>query len=294
MSGARVSGAGRLGRAVSRSWYSPTGSGFRMPPWPSCSMSIAPPSPLRSARSGRCSRPVASPSPTGAACACGPWRMSSPTPKPKASTSASMARKSRSDVPRPGAPDVRRSSPARRSEVETRLRAARRGRRVRLPDRRGLLHARHPADPQGPARATRRPSTRRSSARASAQASVSTARATGIYGSLPLFTDGKTHSGSSLHSSATTTLYRNGTKVGSNSDPLEGAGIFKVPAGDAAYKLTTSVKRSVKVAAAFTRVDASWTFRSKKADLDKLPASLIRFDAAVGLDSRAPANKKVS
>lgn len=178
--------------------------------------------------------------------------------------------------------------------METRLRAARRGRRVRLPDRRGLLHARHPADPQGPARATRRPSTRRSSARASAQASVSTARATGIYGSLPLFTDGKTHSGSSLHSSATTTLYRNGTKVGSNSDPLEGAGIFKVPAGDAAYKLTTSVKRSVKVAAAFTRVDASWTFRSKKADLDKLPASLIRFDAAVGLDSRAPANKKVS
>ncbi|MFF3712869.1 S8 family peptidase [Streptomyces phaeochromogenes] len=116
----------------------------------------------------------------------------------------------------------------------------------------------------------------------------------GIYGSLPVFTDGKTHSGSSLYSSVTTTLYRNGAKVGSNSDPLEGAGIFTVPAGDAAYKLTTSVKRSVKVAAASTRVDASWTFRSKKADLAKLPASSIRFDAAVGLDSRAPAGKKVS
>ncbi|MEU9185121.1 S8 family serine peptidase [Streptomyces sp. NPDC048484] len=116
----------------------------------------------------------------------------------------------------------------------------------------------------------------------------------GIYGSLPLFADGQTHVGSSLYSSATTTLYRNGTKVGSNSDPLEGQGAFKVPAGDAAYKLTTSVKRSVKVAAASTRVDASWTFRSKKADLAKLPASSIRFDAAVGLDSRAPADKKVS
>ncbi|WRZ35522.1 S8 family serine peptidase [Streptomyces phaeochromogenes] len=116
----------------------------------------------------------------------------------------------------------------------------------------------------------------------------------GIYGSLPLFADGKTHVGGSLYSSVTTTLYRNGAKVGSNSDPLEGAGVFEVPAGDAAYKLTTSVKRSVKVAAASTRVDASWTFRSKKADLAKLPASSIRFDAAVGLDSRVPADKKVS
>ncbi|WP_326763190.1 S8 family serine peptidase [Streptomyces phaeochromogenes] len=116
----------------------------------------------------------------------------------------------------------------------------------------------------------------------------------GIYGSLPLFADGKTHVGGSLYSSVTTTLYRDGAKVGSNSDPLEGAGVFEVPAGDAAYKLTTSVKRSVKVAAASTRVDASWTFRSKKADLAKLPASSIRFDAAVGLDSRVPAEKKVS
>ncbi|MCX4237372.1 S8 family serine peptidase [Streptomyces sp. NPDC020707] len=116
----------------------------------------------------------------------------------------------------------------------------------------------------------------------------------GIYGYLPLFADGKSHAGSSLYSAVTTTLYRNGAKVGSNSDPLVGEGTFKVPAGDAAYKLTTSIKRSVKVAAASTRVDASWTFRSKKADLAKLPASAIRFDAAVGLDSRVPADKKVS
>ncbi|WP_373466964.1 S8 family peptidase [Streptomyces umbrinus] len=115
-----------------------------------------------------------------------------------------------------------------------------------------------------------------------------------IYGYLPLFADGRTHAGSSLFSSVTTTLYRNGTKVGSNADPLFGEGVFKVPAGDASYKLTTSVKRSVKVAAASTRIDASWTFRSKKVTSAALPTSSVRFNAAVGLDSRAPADKKVS
>ncbi|WAU85249.1 S8 family serine peptidase [Streptomyces sp. Qhu-G9] len=115
-----------------------------------------------------------------------------------------------------------------------------------------------------------------------------------IYGVVPLFADGKTHAGSSLFSSVTTTLYRNGTKVGSNTDPLFGEGVFKVPAGDASYKLTTSVKRSVKVAAASTRIDASWTFRSKKVESAKLPASSVRFNAPVSLDSTAPAGKKVS
>ncbi|MCZ4511475.1 S8 family peptidase [Streptomyces sp. ActVer] len=115
-----------------------------------------------------------------------------------------------------------------------------------------------------------------------------------IYGYLPLFADGKTHAGSSLFSSVTTTLYRNGTKVGSNEDPLFGEGVFKVPAGDASYKLTTSVKRSVKVAAASTRIDASWTFRSKKVTSAALPTSSVRFNAAVGLDSKVPAGKKVS
>ncbi|MFS8200955.1 S8 family peptidase [Streptomyces sp. CWNU-52B] len=114
-----------------------------------------------------------------------------------------------------------------------------------------------------------------------------------IYGLVPLFSDGRTHIGSSVYSSVTTTLYRDGVKVGSNSDPLSGEA-FTVPAGDAAYKLTSSVKRSVKVAAASTRIDASWTFRSKTADLAELPASTVRFKAAVGLDSRAPAGKKVS
>ncbi|MFJ1972229.1 S8 family peptidase [Streptomyces sp. NPDC087903] len=115
-----------------------------------------------------------------------------------------------------------------------------------------------------------------------------------ISGLIPLFADGKTHAGSSLFTSVTSTLYRNGTKVGSNDDPLFGEKAFKVPSGDAEYKLTTSVKRSVKVAAASTRIDTSFTFRSKKtADLAKLPASTARFAATTGLDSKVEAGKTV-
>ncbi|WP_256923299.1 S8 family serine peptidase [Streptomyces sp. 13-12-16] len=116
-----------------------------------------------------------------------------------------------------------------------------------------------------------------------------------ISGLVPLFADGKGHAGSSAFTSVTTSLYRNGKKVGSHDDPLFDEKEFKVPSGDASYKLTTSVKRSAKVAAASTRIDASWTFRSKKtAGLKQLPASTVRFQAATGLDSKVTAGKKVT
>ncbi|MFC9318366.1 S8 family serine peptidase [Streptomyces nigra] len=116
-----------------------------------------------------------------------------------------------------------------------------------------------------------------------------------IYGFLPLFADANKHAGSSDVTSVTTNLYRNGTKIGTNADPLLGES-FKVPAGEAEYRLTTSVKRSVRVAAASTRIDASWTFRSKKPSGDQvaLPASTVRFGAKTGLDSRAEAGRKVT
>ncbi|KAB2974469.1 S8 family serine peptidase [Streptomyces sp. SS1-1] len=116
-----------------------------------------------------------------------------------------------------------------------------------------------------------------------------------IYGFLPLFADANKHAGSSDVTSVTTNLYRNGTRIGTNADPLLGES-FKVPAADAEYRLTTSVKRSVKVAAASTRIDASWTFRSKKPSGDQaaLPASTVRFGAKTGLDSRAEAGRKVT
>ncbi|MFF9123504.1 S8 family serine peptidase [Streptomyces sp. NPDC014889] len=118
-----------------------------------------------------------------------------------------------------------------------------------------------------------------------------------LYGSLPLFADSQAHWGFSKFSSVQTTLYRNGKKVASNHDPLLGDEAFNVPAGDAQYRLTTSVKRSAKVAGASTRVDASWTFRSKKpSGLSevRLPASTLRFKATTGLDNRVPAGKKAT
>ncbi|MDG4857799.1 S8 family peptidase [Streptomyces sp. T-3] len=115
-----------------------------------------------------------------------------------------------------------------------------------------------------------------------------------LYGYLPVFADGKTHAGWSEYTGVSTKLYRNGTKIGENEDPLTG-GIFKVPSADAEYKLTTSVKRSVKVAAASTRIDASFTFRSKKVtDRKALPVSTARFAADLDLSSRAEADKTVS
>ncbi|GHC33496.1 hypothetical protein GCM10010348_70500 [Streptomyces anthocyanicus] len=116
-----------------------------------------------------------------------------------------------------------------------------------------------------------------------------------IYGSLHLFSDGKGHVGDSVTSSAVTSLYRNGKKIGSYDGTPDGLDEFGVPSGDASYKLTTSVKRSAKVAAVSTRIDASWTFRSKKtADLKQLPASTVRFLAATGLDSKVTAGKKAT
>lgn len=118
-----------------------------------------------------------------------------------------------------------------------------------------------------------------------------------IYGIVPLFSDSAKHPGSSDFLSVNTTLYRNGTKVGSNKDPLFGDGMFTVPSGDAEYRLTTSVIRSVKVAAASTRIDASWTFHSKKPSNGipaKLPASTVHFGAKTGLDSRVTAGSTVT
>ncbi|MGW1720278.1 S8 family peptidase [Streptomyces sp. NPDC002156] len=117
-----------------------------------------------------------------------------------------------------------------------------------------------------------------------------------IYGLIPLFSDGAGHPGSSDFTSVATTLYRNGKKVATTDDPLFAEKPFTVPAGDAEYKLTTSVKRSVKVAQASTRIDASWTFRSKKPGEDgaQLPASSVRFNAPVGLDNKVAAGTKVT
>lgn len=117
-----------------------------------------------------------------------------------------------------------------------------------------------------------------------------------IYGSLPLFADSGKHAGSSAFTSVNTTLYRDGSKVGSNDDPLFGGAGFNVPAGDATYRLTTSVKRSAKVARASSRIDAAWTFRSKRVSGSpvQLPASVLHYGITTGLDSRVEAGRTVT
>ncbi|MFE6162689.1 S8 family serine peptidase [Streptomyces sp. NPDC056486] len=113
-------------------------------------------------------------------------------------------------------------------------------------------------------------------------------------GRIPVMADGKGHAGWSRYSSAKSTLYRNGTKIAENEDPVTGAETFKVPAGDAEYRLTASAKRSGKLARATSRVDASWTFRSARAESAQLPASTVRFAPKVALDSTAPASRTQS
>nr|WP_208903440.1 S8 family peptidase [Streptomyces incarnatus] len=117
-----------------------------------------------------------------------------------------------------------------------------------------------------------------------------------IYGALPLFADSARHAGYSEFTSVNTTLYRDGAKVGSTEDPLFGDETFKVPAGDAAYRLTTSVRRSAKVAQASSRIDATWTFRSRKTSgtASRLPASVLHYGVTTGLDSRVPAGKTIT
>ncbi|WP_307671514.1 S8 family peptidase [Streptomyces sp. V2I9] len=115
-----------------------------------------------------------------------------------------------------------------------------------------------------------------------------------ITGALPLLADGRGNAGGMLYTSAKTVLYRNGKKLGQNGDPVTGDASFRVPAGAADYKLTTTVSHSAKVNPLSTRVDAAWTFRSKKTAFTMLPVSTVRFTPAVGGDGRVTAGKTVS
>ncbi|CAM5268836.1 S8 family serine peptidase OS=Streptomyces cyaneofuscatus OX=66883 GN=G3I52_24265 PE=3 SV=1 [Streptomyces cyaneofuscatus] len=114
-----------------------------------------------------------------------------------------------------------------------------------------------------------------------------------IAGFVPLLADGKGNDGAPVFSSVTTVLHRNGKKYAQTKDPLQGWDYFTVPAGSADYKLSSSVKHTAKIGALSTRVDVSFTFRSKKGAA-KLPVSTVRFTPALSTDGRAKAGKTVS
>ncbi|MEV7416655.1 S8 family serine peptidase [Streptomyces sp. NPDC089919] len=115
-----------------------------------------------------------------------------------------------------------------------------------------------------------------------------------LVGAVPLFSDGAGHLGDSPTVKASSTLYRNGVEVARNDDPLTGRVPFTVGAGEARYRLAVSVQRSKALAAAGTRIEASFSFRSKQvAATTALPVSTVRFAAPVDLASRLPAGAKV-
>ncbi|MFF0473859.1 S8 family serine peptidase [Streptomyces sp. NPDC004284] len=115
-----------------------------------------------------------------------------------------------------------------------------------------------------------------------------------LVGALPLFADGTGHAGLVRYSSATSTLYRNGVKVAENDDPLSGSKPFTVDGADAEYRLTTSVERPATAAAASTRIETGFTFRSQQvAATTALPVSTVRFAAPVDLASRIPQGTQV-
>ncbi|MDX6347234.1 MAG: hypothetical protein QOF84_2024 [Streptomyces sp.] len=115
-----------------------------------------------------------------------------------------------------------------------------------------------------------------------------------LFANVGLFTDGAGHQGQSLYDSATTTLYRNGTKLQSYNGSLDEVA-FDVPKASADYKLTTTVSRS-SVASVSSKVVSTWTFTSKhvaEGDYVKLPASSVKFSPSLSTSNTSKAKTSV-
>ncbi|MFB6816486.1 S8 family serine peptidase [Streptomyces sp. NPDC056347] len=114
-----------------------------------------------------------------------------------------------------------------------------------------------------------------------------------ILPAVPLAADGSGNLGFQTYSSVKTVLYRNGVKYAQSKDPLEGEPIT-VPAGAADYRLTSSVKLDPRASTVSSRIDASWTFRSKKVTEQALPVSTVRFTPTVTVDGKVTAGRTAS
>ncbi|WP_328320462.1 S8 family serine peptidase [Kribbella sp. NBC_00382] len=114
---------------------------------------------------------------------------------------------------------------------------------------------------------------------------------------LPLFSDSASHTGIprpeeySFADKGTTSLYADGKVVGQSDIP--GDGVFKVPAGEAAYRLVTSVRRDSPRWPLATQVSAEWAFRSSTTDgPEALPLLAVRLDPRLDLLDNAPAGRR--
>lgn len=118
-----------------------------------------------------------------------------------------------------------------------------------------------------------------------------------IAGLTYVFADGRGNEGTFYYSSARTTLHKGKIKIGENNDPLEGREAFAVGPEDAEYTLATSVLQHETAAMSASRIDVSWTFRSKKPAegvVAALPVSSVRFAPKLALDNTAPAGRLVT
>ncbi|MFE2088757.1 serine protease [Streptomyces sp. NPDC059460] len=107
---------------------------------------------------------------------------------------------------------------------------------------------------------------------------------------VPLLADGDGHVPSSpQYDKASTTLHRNGVRVGTQAG-APGRAAFTVPPGSAEYRLTSTVNRKGAPGTA-TRVTASWTFTSlTTTGPTPVPVSVVRFSPALSPTGTAPAN----
>ncbi|MEV6951652.1 S8 family serine peptidase [Streptomyces sp. NPDC051183] len=113
-----------------------------------------------------------------------------------------------------------------------------------------------------------------------------------IAGSVQLLADGANHAGDYVAATGSTVLYRDGVLAGRSQAPLARSGPFTVPAGDAAYKLTTTALLRPELSATSSKVTATWWFRSKEtAAPTVLPVSVVRFDARPAPDGTLPAGR---
>lgn len=111
---------------------------------------------------------------------------------------------------------------------------------------------------------------------------------------LPLFSDSANHTGLprpeeySFADKGKTSLYADGKLLAQTDKP--GEGVFEAPAGEAAYKLVTEVRRDNPAWPLSTRISAEWTFRSKTTtEPESLPLLAVRLDPKVDLLGYAPA-----
>lgn len=113
-----------------------------------------------------------------------------------------------------------------------------------------------------------------------------------LSGTVPLLADGANHAGGFHDATGSTVLRRDGAEVGRSDAPLDRSEPFTVPAGDAAYELTTTTRLRPELSGTSTEVAATWWFRSKEtAGPTALPVSVVRFDARTGLDGTLPAGR---